>query len=126
MLSSKRVIVASIFGLISGLICWQIASMESGMPWAITVSIILSRTLMGFGIGISNLRLSWWLHGIVLGIIFSVPMAFSTLVKPETPEAGGQSGLYIFLGTLVLGAIYGLIVELFTTVIFKAKPAWAE
>ena len=73
--------------------------------------IILSRTLMGFMIGISALRMSWWLHGIVLGIISSIPMAIPTLDR-----------LSIAIGTVVMGIIYGFLTELITSVLFKSKP----
>ncbi|MBN1348833.1 hypothetical protein JXJ21_05445 [candidate division KSB1 bacterium] len=116
MASTHRIIIATVIGLICGLICWQIAnSMGEPKGCAEAVTIILSRTLLGFGIGISAWRMAWWLHGIVLGFIFSIPMAVSVLAEPKM--------LYIFIGTLVFGAIYGLIVELITSVIFKAKQA---
>jgi hypothetical protein len=116
MINPKRLFVATLFGVISGFICWGLASSSGPMPWHIAVSTILSRTLIGFAIGISAWRISWWLHGIILGFIFSLPMAFSGFSVP------GRE-MFIFFGSLFMGIIYGILIELFTTVIFKAKPA---
>jgi len=115
---TKRLTIATIVGLLCGIVCWQLAKMGQDLHWALTVNIILARTLLGFGIGISNLKMSWWLHGIVLGFIFSLPMAFPTLMQTASTEA---SNVYIFLGTLVMGVIYGFVIELITSILFKAK-----
>ena len=74
-------------------------------------SIVIGRTLLGFMIGISALRLSWWLHGMVIGVIASIPMAIPILNDPG-----------IAIGTLVMGVIYGLLTELITTKMFKSPP----
>jgi hypothetical protein len=79
------------------------------MKW----TIIISRTMMGFTIGISAIRLHWWLHGIVLGIVASIPMAVPIIDRPA-----------IALSTVFMGAIYGFLTELITSVFFKAKPAY--
>ncbi|MGP8329626.1 MAG: hypothetical protein ACT6FF_04855 [Methanosarcinaceae archaeon] len=122
MLKSKRIIIATILGLLSGLVCWKMASASGNLHWAIAVNIILGRTLLGFGIGISSLKFSWWMHGIIIGFIFSVPMAFATLATPTaSATSGAPPAFYIFLGTMVMGVIYGVIIELITTVLFKAK-----
>ncbi|MGB6120802.1 MAG: hypothetical protein WBG80_02745 [Bacteroidota bacterium] len=70
--------------------------------------------MTGFTIGISALRMSWWLHGVVIGFIGSIPMAFPVMDRPE-----------IAVGTFVMGMIYGLLTELITTIVFKAKSAAA-
>ena len=113
MLQSKRLFIATLFGVISGLICWVLSSSGGPQPWFFAVSTILSRTLIGFAIGISVFKIKWWLHGIIIGFIFSLPMAFQGFYIP-----GKES--YIFLGTLIMGIIYGFFIELFTTVVFKA------
>jgi hypothetical protein len=68
--------------------------------------------MMGFMIGISALRLTWWLHGIVIGLISSIPMAIPVL-----------SITAIAIGTMVMGMVYGFLTELITSKLFKAKPA---
>ena len=109
---SKRIIIATIFGVIFGFVCYGLARSNGPTAWFIAVSIILSRTLMGFAIGISVLKMKWWFHGIIMGGIFSLPMAFNSLFTPQNP-------IYIFIGTIVMGIIYGFLIELFTTVVFK-------
>jgi len=47
-----------------------------------------------------------------MGIIVGLPFAAGCLLE--------QNNLVTALAALVLGAVYGLIVELFTTVVFKA------
>lgn len=114
MLKSKRVLIATICGFIFGLVCMFLASSNPNTtePLTATVkwSIIISRAMMGFTIGISAIRLKWWLHGMVLGAIASIPMAVPILDR-----------MTIAIGTIVMGIIYGLLTELITTVLFKAK-----
>lgn len=113
MLTFKRVFIATLFGIACGLICLFLASSDPAQPinCGLKLTIIISRTLLGFTIGISALRLAWWLHGIVLGYLVSIPMALAIIYDWK-----------IAVATLVMGIIYGLIIELFTSVIFKAKP----
>ena len=116
MLTAKRVIIATICGLIFGFVCMAMASSNPNSSETLTTSIkliiIFSRCLMGFTIGVSALRISWWLHGMIIGVIASFPMAFSVLDKID-----------ILIGTIVMGLIYGFLTELVTSILFKAKPA---
>lgn len=114
MFKPKRLLIATLFGLIFGFVCWGLAASKSPIPWSLALSIIISRTLIGFVIGISVLKWNWWLHGLVLGALFSLPGGFGALLSPH----GGWS---IFWGTIMMGVIYGFLIELFTTVVFKAK-----
>lgn len=112
----KRTIVATMTGVLTGVICWHLASsgnQQFALP--VVLFIISSRALAGFAIGISRIQLVWWLHGGIMGIIFSLPMALNCLMIP-TPEK-----MMIFWSTIIMGLIYGVIIELFTTVIFKAS-----
>ena len=113
MFNKKRLFIATIFGVISGLACWILASSEGPTPWFFALSTILSRTLIGFAIGISVLKIKWWLHGITMGLVFSLPMALQGFYVP------GREA-FIFLGTIIMGIVYGFFIELFTTVVFKA------
>jgi len=122
MQNSKRLIIASIFGLVFGFVCFGLASSGAGkLDWPIALQIISSRTLIGFAIGISTLSLAHWsIHGLVMGLIFSLPMAFSGLMAPDNPEFSKAS---MFVWTIALGMVYGLLIELFTSVIFKARKS---
>ena len=114
MLTSKRVIIATILGVIFGFVCMGFACCDPSITTEILVSIVVSRTLLGFMIGISALKLQWWLHGIIIGFIASIPMAIPLF-----------NDLNIFIGTLVMGIIYGFLIELITSVLFKAKAVGA-
>ncbi len=120
MQKTKRVIVATFSGLLFGIVCFFLASSGSGkLPMPVAYQIIASRTLIGFAIGISCLSIRHWsLHGLVMGMIFSLPLAFSGLMAPETPEFTKTS---MFIWTIILGMIYGLLIEVITSLIFKAK-----
>ncbi len=120
MVKTKRTVVASIAGVFFGFLCLGLASTGPGaLPWPVSVQIVVSRTLIGFAIGISLLRLGHWsVHGIVMGMLFSLPLAFSGLMAPDSPEYSKTS---IFVSTIVLGMVYGLLIELVTSVVFKAK-----
>ncbi len=116
----KRLIIGTLSGLFFGFICFGLASSGPLPPaWPVGVQIISSRTLIGFVIGISSIALGHWsIHGLVMGMLFSVPLAFSGLMAPDNPEFSKVS---VFVWTVVLGMIYGLLIELITTVFFKGK-----
>ena len=115
MLTLKRVLIATLCGFIFGIICMLLASSNPGATAPITLTtrwmIIVGRTMLGFTIGISALRLVWWQHGLVLGFITSIPMALPML-----------DNIGIMVGTLVMGLVYGFLTELITSIVFKAKP----
>jgi hypothetical protein len=113
MLNKKRIFIATLFGVIAGFVCWGLSSSSGPQAWYFALSTILSRTLIGFAIGISVIKIKWWLHGIVMGFIFSLPMAFQGFYVP------GRE-MFIFLGTLIMGVIYGCSIEFFTTAVIKA------
>jgi hypothetical protein len=120
MLSSKRVIVASLMGIVTGFICVAFASGGPASPPApVLYQIVFTRALAGFAIGISILRMGHWLiHGAVLGFLFSLPLAFSNLMAPDSAEFSRSS---MFIAAVVMGLIYGVLVEFVTTVLFKAR-----
>lgn len=116
MLKTKRVMIATISGFIFGLVCMYMASSGPDPVDNITkLIIVFSRGLMGFTIGISAIRSSWWLHGIIIGLIGSIPMVFPVMDQTA-----------IAVGTLLMGVIYGLLIELITTKIFKEPSVNAK
>ncbi len=114
----KRLLIATVFGLLFGFVCFGFACSSGELPMAVTLQIIASRTLIGFAIGISVLNMHWTLHGLLMGLLFSLPLGFSTLMAPESGE---MTKSVLFISTIVMGIIYGFLIELFTTVLFKAK-----
>ncbi len=120
MTSPKRIIIASLSGLLFGFVCLSLAwtGSKGNIPTAAAFQIVASRTLIGVAIGISCLRLHWSLHGLLLGALFSVPLAISGLMAPDNPQYSKAS---LLVCTIILGAIYGLLTELITSVLFKAR-----
>ncbi len=111
----KRIIIATLSGMVFGVICYYLykSGSEDVIPAAHRYQIIASRTLIGFAIGISSLNLRHWiLHGLVLGLIFSIPLSFSAMMYGSV--AFGAA-------TFIIGGIYGVLIELITSVIFKIK-----
>jgi hypothetical protein len=119
-MQKKRIIVATLSGLLFGFVCFGLASSgPGGLAWPVALQIILSRTLIGFAIGISCISIGpWAVNGLVMGLIFSLPLAFSGLMAPESAEFSKAS---MFLWTVVLGMIYGLLIEVITSILFKAR-----
>jgi hypothetical protein len=109
---SKRILIATFMGFICGLICVGFASSDPSQPvtLGIKLAILAGRTLLGFTIGISALKMKWWLHGILLGFITSIPMAVPLLEQ-----------MGILIATIVMGIIYGILIEFITSILFKAK-----
>ncbi|MDA3954860.1 MAG: hypothetical protein PF485_14530 [Bacteroidales bacterium] len=119
MKKTKRIIIATIFGFLFGFVCLAFASSgEAELPYAVKQQILFSRALIGFAIGISCLKFHWSLHGLLLGMLFSLPLAFSGLMAPENPEF---SSVMMFVSTIILGMIYGFLIELITSLLLKAK-----
>ncbi len=116
----KRIGIATVFGVLAGLIC-AYGGLRLGVKIT-TVSflwIMLNRTLLGFTIGISGLRLHWALHGPLLGLIVGSLFSYNAFMSGSEPLIVG--------GTLVGSMIFGLLIELFTTVVFKQpQPRPAE
>ncbi|MBC8320384.1 MAG: hypothetical protein H8E34_06665 [Bacteroidetes bacterium] len=116
----KRLIIATLSGLLFGLVCYGFASSgttDVGLWLALTI--ISGRTLMGFGIGISRFPMkNWAIHGIVMGFIFSIPAAFGIMMGPENPDFCPMT---LAIATVVMGMIYGFLTELITSIFFKAK-----
>ena len=115
----KRLIIATILGLVAGFICYSLASSggnEVGLYLAL--NILFGRTIIGFGIGISRFPMKHWaIHGLVMGLIFSVPFAFGSMMG-DNPDFTPWS---MFLASLIMGGIYGLVIEFITSVVFRAK-----
>lgn len=111
----KRLIIATIFGLITGIICFLAGKygLKDEINGILVYYLISNRTLAGFVIGISKLKIHWSLHGLIIGFIVGIPFALGGLIE--------EPNYNVFIAALILASIYGFIIELFTTVIFKQK-----
>lgn len=116
MISAKRVIIATIFGIIAGLICVVLGMLiypEAEFNAVSIIWIFINRTLIGFVIGISAWRINWVWHGIILGGIVGLPYAFWMILQ--------GAGFTDFISVVLISIFFGFFIELFTSVIFKAK-----
>lgn len=75
------------------------------------ISSIGNRILIGLVIGISAWRIHYLLHGALMGLIVTLSISIGILLD-------SVSGFLMFT---VAGLIYGFLIELFATKIFKAK-----
>ena len=53
-----------------------------------------------------------------MGLLFSLPLAFSGLMAPDNPEF---TKIAMWVWTVVLGMVYGLLIELITSVFLKLR-----
>ena len=110
----KRITITSILGLIFGFVSWAVCNFAMGhaQPPSINLVMILTNVLLGFTMGISSLRWHWAIHGLVVGGFFGVILGLVSL---------GQGTEFIW--PLIFGLVYGFVIELVTTVVFKAGTA---
>lgn len=119
-MKTKRLIISSLLGVVFGFVCYGFAaSGNQEISMILALNIILGRTLIGVAIGISRFSLKHWsIHGLIMGLIFSLPAGFGAMLAPETPEF---SHTMLMISTIIMGMIYGFLIELITSVLFKAK-----
>ncbi len=114
----KRIVIATLFGVVAGLLCATGAFAGHLLTFsAVTlIWILLNRTVMGFVIGVSGLKLHWAWNGIVLGLVVGEIFSYFMFMN-----LGVQWLVIAPLGN----AIFGLMIEFFTTVVCKA-PAFGR
>ncbi|HOZ01342.1 MAG TPA: hypothetical protein PLG20_05965 [Candidatus Syntrophosphaera sp.] len=115
-MTTKRFIIACLMGILAGLVCVLISG-GGKLPLKVIAHIFTSRALIGFVIGISGVQINWALHGLLMGLIVSVPSGFSAMMNPPAQFTKWT----MFIAWIVMGAIYGFLTELVTSVVFKAK-----
>lgn len=112
----KRIIIAILFGLVAGCICAG-GGLAAGIFKLTAVNVVwvlLNRGVMGFAIGISDLKLHWAWNGILLGLVVGSIFSYALFM-----DVGPK--LLPFMNFFVNG-LFGLMIEFFTTVVFK-QPA---
>lgn len=119
---NKRVLIATALGLVFGVLNWLLAAFGTPkpLPRSGIATIILGRAVLGFVIGNSAWRMSWWLHGLLIGFIVSLPAAFAVRLMSAQFEMSPDLAAVL---VLVLGMVIGFLVELLTSVVFKARSA---
>ena len=111
----KRVIICTIGGIIAAAIC--VGGMAAGGRVELTAVIIASgignRVLIGFVIGISNWRINFLLHGALIGLLVTLSSSVGILF----------TNMQGFIMYTVAGIVYGMLIELFATKVFKTPMA---
>jgi len=115
----KRIIIATLFGLVAGVIC-ATAGIHMGIMKFTAINVVwvlLNRAVMGFAIGTSGLKLHWAWNGMLMGLVVGSIFSYFLFMN-------------VGLGTLPIGnllvgnPIFGLMIEFFTTKVFK-QPGFA-
>jgi len=114
MVSKKRVFISTLFGGILGDVSWISAMMGGRVPWRGIVHQIFIYALMGFVIGISSWKIKWWLHGMLIGLLFGISNGFGALWMTEICAI-------TFISIIIIGLVLGFLVELITSLGFKAR-----
>jgi len=113
-MENKRLLICTIGGIIAGLICSAgglLSGNISEFSFFAIAPTFFNRLMLGFFIGISTLKLNFLFHGIVIGLLVSLITSLPFL-------EGNVKGFMFFT---IAGIIYGLLIELFATKVFKAK-----
>jgi hypothetical protein len=88
--------------------------------------VLLSEAVLGFGIAISGIRLPWFLHGGLLGLVFSIPMSVWMLRVYGIAAPSAPYATRVFFLMLVLGIAFGMLVELVLSIVLKARGYYTE
>jgi hypothetical protein len=115
MMQVKRLVVSTVFGVVAGIICYLGGKygLKDDISTAMFFYILLNRALIGFVIGISALRMHWTLHGLLIGLLAGLPFTAGCLLEANNLETA--------IVASILGALYGLMIEFFTSVVFGAR-----
>ena len=115
MINARRLVIATLFGFVSGMICYLGGryGLKDDISNVMFLYILVNRTLIGFVIGISTLRIHWVRHGLLIGLLVGLPFAAGCLLEENNIETA--------IAALILGALYGLMIEFFTSVVFGAR-----
>lgn len=112
-MKNKRLLVCTIGGLIAGIIC-SVGGLLSGniaeLSFFTIAGTFFNRIMLGFFIGISRLKINYLLHGMFIGLLVSLINSISFL----------ENNIKGFLFFTIAGIIYGFLIELFATKVFKA------
>ena len=113
MFNSKRLYIAVAFGFVMGAGCWVSAVMMFDLKFSTAeiVNIFVNRMLIGFVIGISILRISWYSHGNLIGFVVGLPFLLYDYITGKE--------MLIVINLIFVNPLYGLAIEFFTTKVFK-------
>jgi hypothetical protein len=115
-MTAKRLIVCTLLGGVAGVLCYLAGRFGGNVPPELltvpmALGTIFNRAFIGFAIGISGWRARWAFHGVVIGLVGSLPLSVYALSSPANLKgflllefAGGVWGLLIELGAIAVGA----------------------
>ncbi len=112
---AKRFWISVTLGIVAGFICALGGNDQTPenirSMWFI--SVVLNRAFIGFTIGISGWRIPWYLHGILIGFVGTMPLAMPLVIT-------SGAGMIPFLMYAIAGIVWGFVIELVTCKVFKA------
>ena len=115
MVQLRRISVALVFGFVSGLICYG-GALFLGLATSYNalqiINVFVNRMLIGFVIGVSALKMKWYLHGIEMGTIVGLPFLLH--------DAIAGIDIMVLAAVALLSAIFGLLIEFCTSKVFNA------
>lgn len=114
----RRIAIAVLFGLVAGCICagGGLAAGIFKLSVVNVVWVLLNRGVMGLAIGVSSLKVHWAWNGVVMGLIVGSIFSYSLFM-----DVGPK---LLPLMNFFVNGLFGLMIEFFTTKVFKA-PAEA-
>jgi len=113
-MKNKRLLICTIGGIIAGLICsagGHLSGNITELAFFTLAPAFFNRVMLGFIIGISNLKMNYLFHGALIGLLVSLITSIPFL----------EDGVTGFLFFTIAGIIYGILIELFATKVFKIK-----
>ena len=112
-MKNRRLLICITGGILAGALCSAggfLTGAVTEISFFTIAGIFFNRILLGFIIGISSLKINYILHGMVIGFLVSLISSISFLEI-------GTSGFLLYTAA---GIIYGLLIELFATKVFKS------
>jgi hypothetical protein len=109
----KRVMLATILGLVCGVICLLLGHYAGGTEWSVpfVLSGLANRGMMGVVIGVAAVKMSPFLRGPMFGLLMSLGPAIALYTPDKT------------VPYIVAGTIYGFLIDVLTSKAFKADVA---
>ena len=108
----NRILIATVLGVIAGFVCALAgATMGVKITTATLVWILLNRAVLGFVIGASGLKIHWAWHGALMGLIVGSIFSYAAFLF--------ESSAAVIAATLLASIVFGFLIDLFTTVVFK-------
>lgn len=115
MFNSKRMLVAVAFSLVMGLVCYMGGRVIFDIAFTTPeiINIFVNRMLIGFVIGVSVLRMDWYVHGMLMGFIVGLPYLMYDYITGKGP--------LVVISVAVLNPLYGLAIEYLTSKLCKLE-----